>query len=335
MNKKQFLWFLLAVAIFVGAGWFGIRSAERYRESVADSAKLMSETASSLLSGRVEEAFAFPAEPFVARLDVKGTILSESSAGGLTGGSEYDHEALLDYLDALMDCESNTGLLLFVDSPGGEMGAGDELYLKLMDYKATGRPIWCYFDQLACSGGYYVAMAADEIWANRNCTCVNIGVYISTYNMTGLFEKLGVEQIAFKSSENKGIGMSGLPWTEEQKAIYQSMVDEYYDLFVSIVAEGRGMTPDEVKVRDDGREMTAKQALAAGFVDGICRYEEYEARVLEAAGTQILYEQPEIENPFSSLFRFFRSTMPRSDSQTLLDFAEAHREIKVMAYAGN
>ena len=334
MNKKQFLWFLLAVVIFVGAGWMGVRSAVSAREQMAAYSQQAAESFASTLAGTKSTGYDFPAEPYVARVDVEGTILSESAGMSLASGGGYDHEAVLDYVDALMADENNTGMLLFVDSPGGEMGAADELYLKLMDYKATGRPIWCYFDSTACSGGYYIAMASDEIAANRNCMCVNIGVYIATYNFSGLFEKLGVEQIAFKSSENKGIGMTGIPWTEEQKEIYQSIVDEDYDLFLEIVAQGRGMTKDEVKERDDGREMTAKQALAAGFIDGICRYEEYEASVLDKAGTQVLYELPEAEDTISSLLRFFVSNMPQSDTQALSRFAESHSGIVVMAYGG-
>ena len=108
----------------------------------------------------------------------------------MPAGVEYKTEEQADEVDILYEYPWEFG----------EMKAGDDLYLKLMDYKATGRPIYCSFDSLACSGGYYVAMASDEICANRNCMCVNIGVYISTYNMTGLFEKLGVEQVTFKSS---------------------------------------------------------------------------------------------------------------------------------------
>ena len=333
MKKKQYLWLIAALVIFAATGWLGVRSALSARERAVS----LAEQTASMLSAAVtgpETVYGFPEEPFVAKLKVEGAIAADSGVS-LAGGGSYNHQALLNELDALIDCENNVGLLLYVDSPGGEMGAADELYLKLMDYKATGRPIRCYFASTACSGGYYVAMAADEIWANRNCTCVNIGVYISTYNMSGLFEKLGVEQIAFKSSENKGIGMAGLPWTEEQKAIYQSMVDEYYELFVDIVAQGRNMTPDQVKQRDDGREMTAKQALEAGFVDGICRYEEYESRVLQELGTELLYEPAAAEAPLSDLLRYFGSVMPQSDTQALMRFADSHSGMKVMAYAGN
>ena len=332
MDKMRFLWFLLAAAVFVAAGVMGVNSATRARKASADMAEQYMSTFSELMGTR-ESSLSLPETPYVAKVDVAGTIAE--SSGTSISAQTYAHNATLDYVDALMKDENNLGILLYIDSPGGEIKTGDELYLKLMDYKkATGRPIYCYFDGTACSGGYYVAMASDEICADRNCICVNIGVYISTYNMTGLFEKLGVEQIAFKSSENKGIGMTGLPWTDEQKEIYQSIVDLYYDQFLEIVAAGRHMTKEQVKERDDGREMLASQALELGFIDSIGRYEEYKDSVLEKMGTETLYEYESSAFDWQQLLQQFASALPRSDTQALMDFATAHDRFVVMAYAG-
>ena len=330
MNKKQFMWFLLAMVIFVVTGFAGVNSALSARERSVE----LAEKAAGMFSGMSEGKLDLPSEPYVAKVPVEGTIADAESSVGLQGGG-YDHEGLLKYIDSLIKDENNVGMLLYIDSPGGEIKAGDELYLKLMDYKeATGRPIWCYFDGTACSGGYYVAMASDEICADRNCICVNIGVYISTYNLSKLFDKYGIEQVNFKSSENKGIGMMGVPWTDEQKEIYQSIVDEYYAQFLEIVAKGRNMTVDQVRRLDDGREMLASQALKAGFIDSIDRYENYEKKVLAAAGTENLYEPAAAPLNWQDLLQQFTSSLPKSDTQAVMEFAETHSDIVVMAYAG-
>ena len=330
MNKKQFMWFLLAMVIFVVTGFAGVNSALSARERSVE----LAEKAAGMFSGMSEGKLDLPTEPYVAKVPVEGTIADTESSVGLQGGG-YDHEGLLKYIDSLIKDENNVGMLLYIDSPGGEIKAGDELYLKLMDYKeATGRPIWCYFDGTACSGGYYVAMASDEICADRNCICVNIGVYISTYNLSKLFDKYGIEQVNFKSSENKGIGMMGVPWTDEQKEIYQSIVDEYYAQFLEIVAKGRNMTVDQVRRLDDGREMLASQALKAGFIDSIDRYENYEKKVLAAAGTEKLYEPSAAPLNWQDLLQQFTSSLPKSDTQAVMEFAETHSDIVVMAYAG-
>ena len=333
MNKKQFLWLLAALVLFVGVGWLGIRTAQESREQAASAVSAAEETISSMMTGLEPIDYA-PNEPYIAKVSVEGTIAAASAAAYPAIG--YDHEGILAYIDELMDDENNIAMYLYIDSPGGEMAAGDELYLKLMEYKSvTGRPIYCYFDTQACSGGYYVAMAADEIQANRNCICVNIGVYITAYNLSGLYEKLGVEQVVFKSSENKGIGLEGVEWTDEQREIYQDIVDLYYDQFVEIVAAGRGMSKAQVRERDDGREMLASQALEAGFIDGICTQNEFESELTERLGVGIYEPTTEENGLFTLLRQYISSVMPRSDMQTLREFADMHSGIKVMAYAEN
>ncbi len=166
---------------------------------------------------------------------------------------------------------------------------------------------------------------------------MNIGVYIETYNLSGLFEKYGVKEIMIKSSENKGIGALGQEWTEEQLAIYQSIVDLYYDQFLEVVAAGRGMTKEQVKSLDDGREMLASQALAAGFIDGIGRYDDYLDAVLGRHEGADLYEETPVQDEMFSLFNYLygklEALVPSSDIQNLRELTEAQDGIVVMAYA--
>ena len=336
MSRRQWIWLLVAALVFAAVGaasvavntWSHASSAQVYADSV--------DKLTGLLGGG-QQPVLFPEEEFIARVDIEGTIMSAGgSVADLAAGFDLDH--VLDYIDALTDCPANAGILLYVDSGGGEMNASDEVYLKLMDYKeATGRPVYAYFDGTACSGAYYIAMAADSIWANRNCICVNIGVYIETYNLSALFEKYGVEEIMIKSSDNKGIGAIGQPWTDEQLAIYQSIVDLYYDQFLDVVSAGRGMTKQQVRTLDDGREMLASQALAAGFIDGIGRYEEYRDTVLDRFDGAELYEEsfeePDLYTLFSFLYSRIETLVPVSDAKLLRDFVDAQDGIVVMAYA--
>lgn len=326
MSKKQLLYLVLAALLFVGTGLIGVRAARGVAE---EAGSLVGQAESLFIPGESLP----PVSPYVALVRVEGTI---ASGGGSLSSDGFDLDGTIGYIDSLIDDGNNVGMLLYIDSPGGEMGAADDLYYALMDYKDyTGRPIYCYFGSYACSGGYYVAMPADEICADRNCMCVNIGVYISTYNFSGLMERYGVEQVNFKSSENKGIGMSGVPWTEEQRAIYQSIVDLYYDQFLDVVAQGRGWTKEQVRERNDGREMLAAQALEAGFIDSIGRYCDYEAEVLSRfeEGT-VIYERVECASLFDELLSSLRSLAPKSESEELRDIMNGHKGMVVMAYEG-
>ena len=328
MKKKEIIALLVAAAIFITTGLLGVRSAQRLNESRREALPSL-----SLFEELVEKPPSAPTGKYLEQLNICGSIMY----GGGINDDCVDVEGLINEIYLLAVDENNVGLLLYIDSPGGTMDAADDLYFALMDYKAaTGRPIYCYFNATACSGGYYVAMPADEICANRNCLCVNIGVYIATYNFAGLYEKLGVEQIAIKSGANKGIGLEGQSWTEEQLAIYQSIVDESYEQFLSVVAEGRDMSVEEVRNRDDGREMTAKQALEKGFIDGIERYDIYSQAVLGALGEDVeLWEYSGEESWLDSFAEYFRQFRSHSDTELMQDFAKTHEGMKVMAYAGN
>ena len=334
MTKKQGIWLIVAVVLFLITGIVGVLMSTWSANTVSTEF-----SAGTELFVAEDVAAAFPMEDFVAVVNVQGTIMeADTNSGYISDG--FDLEYTLDYIDRLAACEQNVGILLFIDSSGGSLSASDEVYLKLMDYKElTGRPVYAYFDDKACSGAYYIAMAADEIWANRNSICVNIGVYISTYNLAGLFEKYGIEQVMVRSSENKGIGAVGIPWTEEQTAIYQSIVDLYYDQFLDVVAAGRDMAKDELRRLYDGREMLAAQALEAGFIDGIGRYEDYADKVLSYYGYEaVLYEEEPATDMLTTIFEYFygkvEALVPASDGELLRDFVSSQDGIVVMAYAG-
>lgn len=213
-------------------------------------------------------------DPHVSVISVKGVITA--NPGGMFQQATYNHQFTLDSIDAAMDNDANKGILLFVDSPGGGVYESDELYMKIREYqKKTGRPVYSYMGSMAASGGYYISAPCEKIIANRNCWTGSIGVTIGTiYDISGLLEKHGIKTVTITSGANKAMGGMTEPMTEEQKEIFQSLVDEAYEQFVGIVAEGRGKTVDETKVLADGRIYTAKQAKQVGLVDEIATYDE-------------------------------------------------------------
>ena len=215
---------------------------------------------------------------YIGILHVEGTITTSSSSS-----DTYQQSWLLKQIDYMKDDTSNQGIMLYVNSPGGSVYASDELYLKLKEYKEeTGRPVYSYFAETAASGGYYIAAGSDKITANRNCTTGSIGVYLGPIlDASGLLDKVGVKVDIVKSGANKAMGNSYQPLTEEQRAIYQEYVNESYEQFVDIVAEGRGMDVATVKQIADGRVYTAKQAKANGLIDEISSFEDAKDAMLK------------------------------------------------------
>ena len=218
-------------------------------------------------------------DPYVGILHIEGEISSSSDST-----STYQQDWLLDQVETMKNDDSNEGILLYVDSPGGSVYPTDELYLKLMEYKEeTDRPIYAYFGETAASGAYYISMAADWISANRNCTTGSVGVYVGPIiDASGLLDKVGIKVEIVKSAENKAMGNSYQPLTDEQRQIYQDYVNECYEQFVSIVADGRGMTVDQVKPLADGRIYTASDAEEKGLIDEVETFEEAEDGMKEA-----------------------------------------------------
>ena len=127
----------------------------------------------------------------------------------------------------------------------------------------------------ATSGGYYISASCDKIIANRNCWTGSIGVTMGTLmDISELLENLGIKTNTITSGANKAMGSSYEAMTEEQREIFQSLIDEAYDQFVGIVADGRDMSEKEVRKIADGRIYTAKQALDNGLIDAIGTMED-------------------------------------------------------------
>lgn len=201
-------------------------------------------------------------EGYIAALYISGVIQSENV--------DYNQKWLLDTIDFLKQDTENKGIALFIDSPGGAVYETDEAYLALQDYKTSGKTVYAYQGSLAASGGYYISCAADKIYANRNTMTGSIGVIAaSAYDLTGLYEKLGIKSETIHSGKNKNMLNANEPVTSEQRDIIQSISDESYEQFTGIVAMARNIPLIEVKKLADGRIYTAKQALGNGLIDAI------------------------------------------------------------------
>lgn len=243
-SKKPFIIFLVILIAVILMGW--------------------------LLSSLSKNSDAAPKEKHITILHIEGTIQPESY-----GSYEYSQDWVLEKIeDARLD-NNNKGLILFINTPGGTVYETDEVYLELLEYQETGKPYYVAMGSQATSGGYYMAAPADKIYANRNCWTGSIGVTMGTfYDISGLLDKHGIKTETITSGDNKAMGSSVEPMTKEQKAIFQSLVDEAYEQFVGIVADGRNMPVKEVKKLADGRIYTAQQALNNGLVDEIGTLED-------------------------------------------------------------
>jgi len=230
-------------------------------------AKIEIKNAPSVSTERVEnfnpeQAKAYKKD-YIAALYIEGTIQEENAT--------YNQKWLMNTIQKLKEDKNNAALAIYINSPGGAVYQADEVYLALIDYKATtNRPIYVYQGPLAASGGYYISCAGNEIYANRNTLTGCIGVLMGTsFDLTGLFEQLGIESKTVHSGRNKNMMNYNEPFTEEQQEIMQSMCDECYEQFVTIVARSRHISYGRAEELSDGRLYTAKQALENDLIDRI------------------------------------------------------------------
>ena len=323
MNKKQTIGLVVAAGLFILIGVSRVLTNTFSQKALDESVK----EALSLTGGM---EFNAPKEDYIAVVNVVGTIEEQIAAGVFDTEQSYRHTTTLNYIDRLINDSNNKGMLLYVDSPGGAVYESEELYRKLQEYKEkTGRPIWDYMAHYAASGGYMVSMPADRIYANPNTTTGSIGVIMSGFDLTGLYEKLGMRYISITSGKNK----DSSKMTEEQIEIYQSQVNECYEDFVEKVSEGRNMPAEEVKKLADGRTYTAKQAKANGLIDEISLLDEMKAEMSQEFGVYEYYQPREKDNLLAELFSKASSLVPKSEAQILKETAEEKESGVLMYYA--
>ena len=261
---------------------------------------------------------------YIGVLPISGTISEDSS-------STYNHQYVLNSIDAMENDSENKGIILYLDTPGGTVFASDEVYLKLKEYQEkTQRPVYASMQSMAASGGYYLSANADKIYANRNTWTGSIGVTLGTiYDVSELLDTLGVKTNTITSGKNKAMGSSVEEMTKEQREIYQSLVDEAYEQFVGIVADGRDMSVKEVKKIADGRVYTAKQAKTNGLVDEIGTFEDAVSDMKSTYsldGCSLEYFNPPEESSLSSLIDSVASAA-KDESATTSISAEAIEEL--------
>lgn len=222
----------------------------------------------------------------VAVLPVEGTIGSEESTGALAGPAATP-QALRDALRQAAEDGSVKAVILEINSPGGGVTASARMHDEIREFKESSRkPVVVSMGDIAASGGYYVSAPADSIVANPSTLTGSLGVIISLLNYEEAQEKLGLEEVVIKSGEFKDIGSPANELTPEEREIFQNLVDEDYDEFVRVIAEGRNLPEGRVRELADGRIYSGRQAEDLGLVDELGDLETASGVAEELAGVE-------------------------------------------------
>lgn len=314
MGKKAWIWITVASAflflVLVGVLIFAVMN-------------VGSSSGSSALNAWEEYIVKEGGKDRILLLNVNGMIMP-GVAGTALGPAGTSSDEIRAKLDQAMKDKTLKGIVVHVNSPGGDVVASDEIYRKLLQVKEeTKLPLVFSFGSTAASGGYYIATAGDRIFSNPLTLTGSIGVIMSSYNYSELADKVGVKEVIIKSGELKDMGSGMRDMTEEERDVLQTMVDESYDRFVEVIATGRDMTEDEVRDLADGRVYTGKQAKELNLIDEFGTLEDAIKATEEMAdvrnATVVSYSEP---FNFSSLFRMTAEKVSGSEPLSVAELLE-------------
>ncbi len=188
-------------------------------------------------------------------------------------------------------------VVLRISSPGGAVTASDTLHHELQRFRReTGIPLIAHIADVGTSGAYYAALAADAIIAQPTSVNGSIGVIMYRVDATGLMDKVGIRTAEIASGERKGLGSPFRHLSDDERRIFQGVIDSLYARFAGLVAESRKLSPEAVRKVADGRILTSAEALDAKLIDGIGYLDDAIGLARKMAGlteaTVVTYHRP-------------------------------------------
>jgi len=262
-------------------------------------------------AAKFEEAVVVDAKPYkdATGKDVKDTndkiaviylrgIITAAEPGAL-GPSMVD-DLKIQFEQAATD-DKVKAVVLYVDSPGGEVTASDSIYNALKKLRDGGyghkKPVVVYMGSLAASGGYYVSCGGSWLMANETTLTGSIGVIMQSFKYQELFNKVGLEMLTFKSGQFKDMMSGSREMTQEERDYVQKMIMDSYGKFVGIVARERKLNEDDLRHGlADGRIISGKDALAGKLINATGEVEDAYAKAMELGKVKsasiIRYESP-------------------------------------------
>ncbi len=216
----------------------------------------------------------------------KGTVLTGSAVGVIEmKGMIADSTDITKQLIEFRDNDRIKAVVFRIDSPGGVVGPSQEIYEEVRKFAAK-KKLVVSMGSVAASGGYYIAAPATMIYANPGTLTGSIGVLMKLSNVQGLLDKIGLYSFVLKSGKFKDSGSPVRPMTNEERQLFQGVIDSMHGQFVRAVAEGRKLPVETVRTLADGRVFSGEQALQVKLVDKIGNFQDAVDAAAKMAGIE-------------------------------------------------
>ena len=233
----------------------------------------------------------------VALIRIEGVITGGRGSQSPFGESGAGSETIVNVLEQFRKDSSVKSAVIRINSPGGSAAGSQEVYQEINRVRKDGKKVTVSMGDVAASGGYYIASAADRIIADPATLTGSIGVIMQTTDMSKLLEKIGIDFGTIKSGPHKDMGSISRPLTAEEKALLQGMINDVYDQFLTDVSAGRKIPKAQVRKIADGRVFTGRQALNLKLVDRLGTLEDALRAAADDAGIKGEYSVKEYQRP--------------------------------------
>ena len=245
----------------------------------------------------------------IAVVEINGPIQAGQARDGLIfGGVSTGSGDVTRVFSQLEKDPFVQGVIIRVNSPGGSILAADEILNAIKIYKKkVKKPVYASMGNVAASGGYYIAMGTDKVFANPSTITGSIGVVSGFLNFNGLEEDLGVKTQSLSTGKHMDARSQHQKISKDSVAMIQTFQQESYDHFKSIVQDARDLTDDEVNAVSQGQFMTGKEALSVGLIDELGSYSDAVQAMEDDLGMPdselVLFGRKPLVNPFRALFQ--------------------------------
>ncbi len=223
----------------------------------------------------------------IALIDVDGVLENQRERMVVTGARGENPIALFkEKLDKAARDQRVRAVVVRINSPGGTVTASDLMHTELRSFRArTDKPVVASMLDVAASGGYYLACAADRIFAHPTTITGSIGVVMLLPEFSGTMQKLGIGMRTFKSGDMKDAGSIFREMTPEERAVFQRLIMGMYERFLAVVRQGRpDLPPERLLALADGRVYLGPEAREHGLVDDIGTIQDALVAAKQAAG---------------------------------------------------
>ncbi|RLG71406.1 MAG: signal peptide peptidase SppA [Methanobacteriota archaeon] len=239
----------------------------------------------------------------IGLIHIEGVITAGSGGDIFFGEPSGSSVRVVKLLEEARENPEILAVVIRINSPGGSAVGSQEIVDGINRLQKSGKKVLVSMGDVAASGGYYIASAADLIVAERSTITGSIGVIHSHLDLSKLLEKLGIRVEVLTTGEFKDTGIFTRPYTEEERKIIQEMLEDIHNQFVEAVAKGRNMDKEKVMELADGRIFTGRKAKELGLVDELGSLEYTIRRAGEMVGIKGRPEVVHLGKP--SLFELF------------------------------